>query len=178
MRTRNARELNGYIVVYDPSNCRAMKNSNWRGYVYEHIKVAGEFLGRPLRKTEVVHHLDGNRSNNRTENLLVLLRSEHTKLHIWLKSAAGKKLSVKNRVNSENTNTSCVVCGKTLQKKQTRTCSLLCDNEYKAKNSKKPSKAELVSSIKSGMSFCALGRKYGVSDNGVRKWARSYGLLT
>lgn len=178
MMTKNAKVLNGYIVVYDPTNPRAMKNANWRGYVYEHIKIAGEFLGRPLRKSEVVHHLDGVRSNNRTENLLVLLRSEHIKLHTWLKSAVGKKLSAKHRVNSKNTNTFCDVCGKTLQGKQLRTCSLLCDKKRKARASKKPPKKELKADIKSGMSFLALGRKYGVSDNGVRKWARSYGLLT
>lgn len=27
------------------------------------------------------------------------------------------------------------------------------------------------------MSWCAIGRKYGVSDNAVRKWARSYNLI-
>ena len=26
-------------------------------------------------------------------------------------------------------------------------------------------------------SWCAIGRKYGVSDNAVRKWARSYDII-
>jgi len=28
------------------------------------------------------------------------------------------------------------------------------------------------------MSWCAIGRKYKVSDNAVRKWARKYGLIS
>lgn len=40
----------------------------------------------------------------------------------------------------------------------------------------RPSKEQLAQEIDS-MSFIALGKKYGVSDNAVRKWAKAYGLL-
>jgi len=40
----------------------------------------------------------------------------------------------------------------------------------------RPSKEELRDMIEN-MSWCAIGRKYDVSDNAVRKWARSYNLL-
>jgi hypothetical protein len=40
----------------------------------------------------------------------------------------------------------------------------------------RPSKEELQEML-SLMSWCAIGRKYKVSDNAVRKWARAYGLL-
>lgn len=46
----------------------------------------------------------------------------------------------------------------------------------KDKPSRKPSKEDLEKSI-AEMTWVAMGRKYGVSDNGVRKWARGYGLL-
>lgn len=39
-----------------------------------------------------------------------------------------------------------------------------------------PDKGTLEEDI-SSMSWVAVGRKYGVSDNAVRKWARDYGLL-
>lgn len=39
----------------------------------------------------------------------------------------------------------------------------------------RPSREELQEKIEA-MSWIALGRYYGVSDNAVRKWARSYGL--
>jgi len=46
-----------------------------------HRLVAALLLGRPLRRDEDVHHIDGNRGNNLPENLMVLSRSEHSRLH-------------------------------------------------------------------------------------------------
>jgi len=41
---------------------------------------------------------------------------------------------------------------------------------------KRPSKEQLIEELKN-TSWLALGRKYGVSDNAVRKWAKSYDLI-
>lgn len=38
---------------------------------HEHRAVAEKMLGRPLRKGEVVHHIDENKRNNKPENLMV-----------------------------------------------------------------------------------------------------------
>ena len=49
---------------------------------HEHRLVAEEKLGRPLRKEEVVHHIDGDYKNNDPNNLMVLpSQREHVKLH-------------------------------------------------------------------------------------------------
>ena len=49
---------------------------------HEHRLVAEGKLGRPLRKGEVVHHIDGDYKNNDPNNLMVLpSQREHVKLH-------------------------------------------------------------------------------------------------
>lgn len=39
------------------------------GYVMEHRLVMAQWIGRPLRRTEVVNHIDHNPANNARENL-------------------------------------------------------------------------------------------------------------
>ncbi len=63
----------GYIKVYWPENPMADK----RGEVYEHRLVMAEKLGRPLESYEHVHHLDGDKTNNRADNLKLIEPQAH-----------------------------------------------------------------------------------------------------
>ena len=58
-------------------------------------------MNRPLRSDEIVHHLDCNKANNREENLLLMDRASHRKIHAWISKGAPICESYRmNRVNS------------------------------------------------------------------------------
>lgn len=71
------KKKNGYIEIYNPCH----PNANSRNCVYEHQLVAEKKLGRYLMKGETVHHIDFDKSNNNPDNLIVLTKSDHIKLH-------------------------------------------------------------------------------------------------
>lgn len=66
-------------MVKVPDHPRANK---W-GFVYQHILVAEEKIGRPLNAKEVVHHLNGNPSDNNPDNLFVFdSQGDHAHYHL------------------------------------------------------------------------------------------------
>lgn len=62
------RETNrkGYVTV---SGHHGHLNASAHGVIYEHVLVMSQKIGRPLEPGENVHHLNGQRDDNRPENL-------------------------------------------------------------------------------------------------------------
>lgn len=54
-------------------------------------------------------------------------------------------------------------------------CSVICSAASKRKV-ERPNRKDLEHMIQN-LSFCAIARRYKVSDNAVRKWAKYYGLI-
>ena len=55
----------GYALLYWPDH----PNATAAGYVSEHVAVMVDAIGRPLHAGESVHHKNGDRLDNRLENL-------------------------------------------------------------------------------------------------------------
>ncbi len=68
----------GYYTVYlaPDSPYYAMRKGN-RDIVLEHRLIMAQHLGRVLERHEIVHHLNGIRTDNRVKNLALLTRRTH-----------------------------------------------------------------------------------------------------
>ena len=146
-----------------------------------------------------LHHINGDPTDNRLENLQILcpnchsktsnFRGKNTRIH---KSASELILSeeeakqrkqeklVKRRIHINQRkikpleNIKCLYCGKEFKPKEKKTkyCCVEC---YRAANSSnRPSILELINSFMQYKTFTKVAEVYGISDNGVRKWCRLY----
>jgi hypothetical protein len=66
-------DTDGYVIIKNRAHPNTRPSS---GYVFEHVVVMAEILGRPLRPNEEVHHKNGIRNDNRPGNLELWARSQ------------------------------------------------------------------------------------------------------
>lgn len=73
----------------------------------EHRLVMEENIGRELSREEIVHHINGDKLDNRIKNLEILTQSEHIKKHIRNNELGGRVSYEKGKMRIN-----CRVCNK------------------------------------------------------------------
>ena len=69
----------GYVLLHFPKHPRA-----WGAYISKHQFIVESVIGRPVLKTEEIHHIDGNKSNNHPSNLYLFpTKGKHTSHHMF-----------------------------------------------------------------------------------------------
>ena len=168
-------KMGEYLCEFVPDHPRATKE----GYVRTHILVAEKKLGRYLKLDECVHHIDKDKYNNHPDNLMVFKTiADHSAFHKGLKAVCdnGVWYCPDKRIYSKEI---CPVCSTNYKDAKADMC-IDCWNNLNAKfikntNIERPNRATLKDAIRV-KSFTQIGKEYGVSDNTVRKWCKSYGL--
>lgn len=120
------------------------------------------------RMALILDHVNGVRDDNRLENLRIVCPN----CAATLPTHCGRGLR-KPRVQLK-----CEGCGSTFERrfKNQRFCSRDCGQRagaMKVRRVERPPREQLLREIEE-TNYCAVGRRYGVSDNAIRKWVRGY----
>lgn len=71
---------NGYWLIPAPKDYKGKIYNG--GYIYEHRYILEKKIGRILENKEFAHHINGNSFDNRPENLQLISKNNHAKLHM------------------------------------------------------------------------------------------------
>lgn len=93
----------GYRMIYVPVE---NPKSKWESYKKEHIYIMEQKLNRKMNKDEVIHHINGNKLDNRLENLIVFNsdrehRMAHNQLERLSMSLVQQNIIVYNQTTNE-----------------------------------------------------------------------------
>jgi hypothetical protein len=174
-RPRKATPLHQILVEQSTYHRGHLKRRLYEvGLKQRHCELCGQgetWCGRAMAL--ILDHVNGMATDNRLENLRIVCPN----CAATLDTHCGRK----NRQDVEPR--TCLHCGKDFLPKYARQrfCSQRCGVHSKGSREPKPetrkvprpSYEQLMTDVRS-MSYVAVGRKYGVSDNAVRKWVRWY----
>jgi transposase-like protein len=170
-----ARPLDEILVRGSTYSRGSLKRRLWAaGLKPRQCELCGQgelWHGRPMGL--ILDHVNGERDDHRLENLRIVCPNRAATLD----THCGRK----NRLEPQRT---CAKCGTPFRpnRPRQRYCSQACGTRAPRPKGKanprlrrveRPPHEQLMREIEA-TSYLAVGRKYGVSDNAIRKWVRQY----
>ena len=77
----------GRKLIYQKNHPRCQGQK--RSHVFEYVLNAEKKIGRYLKKSEIVHHINENINDNSPENLEVMTQSQHAYIHSLIRKRNG-----------------------------------------------------------------------------------------
>lgn len=151
---------------------RALIDSG-RKYECEACGNSGQWMGNEI--VLQVDHKNGDVMDNRKENVRFLCPNCHSQTEGWSgkkgRTGITKPIYKKNKPKLRKARKvhQCIDCQKKVQRRSTRCSSCYAIQNRKANRPKR----ELLLREVDMIGYSAVGRKYGVSDNAVRKWVKA-----
>ena len=113
----------------------------------------------------VLDHVDGNSTNCSIENLRWLCPNCNSQQPTFCR---------KKRKERKVCYGKCLKCGEELTRSGTKFCSYSCANTYSRKT-RRPPREKLIQLLISS-NYTSIGKKFGVTGNAVKKWAKTYNI--
>lgn len=148
---------------------------------YEHHLVAEKILGRKLDldgdDPEQVHHLNFSEVNNDANNILILRKSQHTKLHNWIKKHGLKDIIIE-RAGTEGhlAPKRCLSCDDYLIQNE-KFCDKQCQESYYDEFKNIPVSKEELAAMLDTMNKVEVAKKLNTNRSNIQAWEKKYGLV-
>ena len=151
---------------------RILRETSNKGDSCEECGQGGKWKGKPL--TLHLDHMNGERKDNRVENLRFLCPNCHSQTATY----AGRNQSL-----GERHKLFCLICGEEKKSHSGKWCIKCYLEQSKGKPKLgarkvkcRPSVSILLESVEAE-GYEGTGRRYGVSGNAIKKWLRAEGII-